>query len=242
MFQFQYRRQVNRGFVLGVFWLLGVGSAQAGTCEADKGCRSAAQRAYDAVTSEERQRSIAELQAHHQRTRDPRLLAGIGRLYQKEGKNRQAVEYCEKAKGLLPDDAEVQRKTGECLDRARGELLAKEKATGSPTVNRVEAKGGNDSVHSSVLVDNNNQPVITVSPTNTFQVTIPPAAQAVPMVNPAVSAPAAEQRSIGKQWWLWTGIGVVVAGAVGLGVGVGVAGREPDRGNTMVRPFSLSIH
>jgi len=184
------------------------------------------------------------LQAYRQLNRDPRLLASLGRLYQKEGQNRQAVEYCEKAKGLLPDDAEVQRKTGECLDRAREELAQEAKKPTEAPAKLAKSHGEEPTTKGGISIEN--KPVINSSPTTIIQLTSPPAAPAVPavipMVNPApmLSPAVTERSSIGTKWWLWTGIGVVVAGAVGLGVGL--AGGEPDRGNTMVRPFSLSVH
>ena len=196
--------------------MLGPCSAHAGSCNKDPDCRLAAENANAATTSEQRQRAITELQDMYSRFSEPRLLAIVGRLQQKEGLHEEAQKSCAQAKLLAPQDLDLQQKVNECLAGTRPAVAQEAKKSIEHLVQRLEAKGGTGQVD--VTMVNHMSPVTTVNV----------AAPNPPTVHIVNSPPAPGPPSAHRQWWVWTGLGLLAAGVIGTGValGIGLASRE----------------
>ncbi len=220
MFRSRFRSRTLFLRVLGLLWLLIPTLAVAGLCEKDSICLEAARRADSATTSEQRRSSIGELRELHERIPDPRLLAIIGRFYQKDGQLHQAQEFCEQARLRAPGDLDVQQKATECLEKVRSSLAQESRRPVESIVKRVEARGGNANAEVTLISDVKQNTVVNVTAP-------PPIIQITNTVTPSFTATRAERPSLLTKWWLWTGVaGAVTAGAIGIGFWA--VGREPD--------------
>ena len=220
MFRFRFHRSALVRWVLVLAWWLFPPLAMAGLCEKDSDCLEAAKRADRAMTSEQRRDSIRELREQSNRIVDPRLLAILGRLYQKEGQHHEALEFCEQAKVRAPGDLDVQQKATECLEKAHASIAPPPSKSVASIVKRVDAKGGNANAAVTLISDVKQNTVVNVT-------TPQPIIQITNTMTPSSAVMPAERPSLLTRWWLWTGIAVVVtAGAIGAGIWA--VGREPD--------------